>query len=81
MKKLLELLGWYGVGAILLAYALVSFSVLSSTGIWYQVLNGTGALGIVLGSLDNKDYQPMVLNVIWTLIALVAIGKMVFAMN
>jgi hypothetical protein len=42
------------------------------------MLNGTGALGIVLISFHKRAYQPGVLNIIWTLIALVAIAKILF---
>ncbi len=73
----MEVLGWYGAVAIVVAYALISFSVLSSDSIWYQVLNGTGAVGIVLISLHKRAYQPAVLNCIWTLIALAAIMKII----
>ena len=72
-EKLIEVFGWYGTVAIILAYALVSFSLLSAHTIWYQLLNGTGAVGIVLVSYHKRAFQPAVLNVIWTLIALVAI--------
>lgn len=75
MKKFIELFGWYGTVAIVSAYALVSFSVLQPTDITYQILNGTGALGIVSVSFHNQAYQPGVLNIIWTLIALIAIFK------
>ena len=73
--KIIEVYGWYGTVAIVLAYALVSFSVIDTTNIWYQVLNGTGALGIVIVSFHHKNYQPGVLNVIWTIIAIIAIVK------
>jgi len=76
--KIIELYGWYGTVAIVAAYVLVSFSILSATNIWYQVLNGTGALGIVLVSFHKNNYQPGVLNIIWTVIAVVAILKIVF---
>jgi len=78
MKKFIELFGWYGTVAIVLAYAMVSFSLLQPTDIVYQVLNGTGALGIVLISFYKRAYQPGVLNIIWTLIAIVAIAKILF---
>ena len=74
--KPIELLGWYGTIAIILAYALVSFSALEPTSIWYQLLNGTGAIGIVFSSLYKKDYQPAVLNLFWALIAFAALFKM-----
>lgn len=78
MKKLIEIFGWYGTAAIVLAYALVSFSFLESNSIIYQLLNLTGALGIVLISLSMHTYQPGVLNIIWTIIAFIAIIKIIF---
>jgi len=77
MKKIPELFGWYGTVAIVLAYVLVSFSLLQPTNIWYQIYFGTGAIGIVAISLYKGVYQPAVLNIIWTLTALVAILKLV----
>ena len=77
MKLAIEIFGWYGAMAILLAYALVSFSYIEPTNIWYQVLNGTGALGIVAVSFYKKAYQPGVLNAIWAVIALLAIVQFV----
>ncbi len=73
MDRLIELFGWYGAVAIVLAYALVSFSILEPTNLWYQALNGSGALGIVAVSFYKKTYQPGVLNIVWTVIAFVAI--------
>lgn len=78
MKFFIELLGWYGAGAILAAYALVSFSVLPSTSMWYQILNASGAFGIVVVSFSKKTYQPGVLNVVWLLIALIALAQVLF---
>lgn len=75
MEKLTDALGWYGVIAIISAYALVSFSVLSATSIWYQLLNATGAIGIALISFRRKTYQPGILNVVWALIALFAMVR------
>lgn len=77
MGKLVELYGWYGMAAIVLAYALVSFSVIEASGLTFQILNGTGALGIALVSFQKKAYQPGVLNIIWTLIAIVAVAKII----
>lgn len=74
---LIQGFGWYGTIAIVLAYALVSFSVLSVHSIWYQLLNGTGALGIVAVSFYKKTYQPGVLNIVWALIAAIAIINIV----
>jgi hypothetical protein len=76
MEKYLELFGWYGTVAIVLAYALVSFSFLEASSLWYQLLNGTGALGIVAISFHKRTYQPGVLNIIWAAIAFIAIVRL-----
>ena len=73
-----EVIGWYGTVAIVLAYGLVSFGYVEGTNLWYQILNGTGALGIVYISFLKKAYQPGVLNIIWALIAAVAILSILF---
>jgi hypothetical protein len=65
--------GWYGVLAILLAYLLVSFSVLTSKSLGYQLLNLSGALGIIVEAYTKKDKQPVELNIIWAIIALASI--------
>jgi hypothetical protein len=76
-KKIVdEIIGWYGTVAIVLAYALLSFGAITSTNLAYQILNGTGALGIVYISFKKKTYQPAVLNVIWAVIATVAIIRL-----
>ena len=72
-KYLIEILGWYGTLAIIVAYILVSFSFLPASSILFQILNGTGAIGIVIVSLYKKAYQPAVLNIVWAFVALVAI--------
>ena len=72
-----EIIGWYGTTAIMVAFAMVSFQVLSPITIFYQVLNGTGALGIAYISFKKKAYQPTVLNIIWAVIAAIAIIRLI----
>ena len=75
-KKIIdEIIGWYGTVAIVSAYALLSFGAIVSDSLIYQFLNATGAIGIVYISFKKKAYQPGVLNIIWTIIATVAIIK------
>ncbi|MFA7252317.1 MAG: transporter [Candidatus Paceibacterota bacterium] len=75
-NKITEVLGWYGVVAIVGAYALLSFNIIGSDSLWYQGLNLTGAIGVVVDALDDKNTQPAVLNIIWAIVALIAIVKM-----
>lgn len=76
-KRIVELAGWYGVVAILLGYALLSFEVISSKSYVFQLLNFTGAIGIVVVSLAKKARQPALLNLVWAAIAFVAIISLV----
>lgn len=79
MKRglMISWVGWYGVVATILAYALVSMLVLSPASLWYQGLNFTGAVGVTLETWTRRDYQPFWLNLIWALIALAAIGNII----
>jgi hypothetical protein len=65
--------GWYGVCAILGAYVLVSFNVILAKSFVYQLLNLTGAIGIMFEAASKKDKQPVVLNAVWAMVALIAI--------
>lgn len=74
--KAIALAGWYGVLAILLAYVLLSFDVIPAKSYGYQVLNLTGSLGIIAEAASKKDKQPVVLNVVWAAVALVALAQL-----
>ncbi len=73
--SIIELVGWYGVVGTLAAYVFVSFGILPPDSLIYQLLNFTGATGLVIISFVKKAWQPMTLDAIWALIALVALGR------
>ena len=73
-----ELIGWYGTIALIGAFGLVSFGVVNADGLAYQLLNLSGAAGIVYHSFYKRDYQPGVLNIIWAAIALLALWQIAF---
>ena len=72
-QRFAEIVGWYGTAAIVIAYILVSFKVVPANGVIYQLLNLTGALGIVTISVVKKVKQSAILNIFWALIAAVAL--------
>jgi hypothetical protein len=78
MRIFVEVFGWYGALALLLAYGLVSFSVIEPEGVGYQLLVITGCAGIVAVSMYRKTYQPVLLNAVSMLIGLAALAKAVF---
>ncbi|QQG49628.1 MAG: hypothetical protein HZB70_02395 [Candidatus Berkelbacteria bacterium] len=73
---IIEIIGWLSVALIILAYAMVSFDVFASQTSTYQILNFIGAIGIIFHSVAKKDYQPAALNIIWALIALIALAQL-----
>lgn len=73
--KSYNLLGWVGVVFILVAYALVSLQIVYSGDIVYILLNILGSLGLIFSSFHKKDSQPVVLNIIWLLVAFVGLIK------
>lgn len=75
-RHIVQTLGWYGVGVILLAYALLNFGVWSASSTWYLLCNLTGAIAIAIEAGTKRDQQPMVLNIVWALVALVAIAQL-----
>lgn len=77
-RTVLEIVGWYGAVAIIAAYILVSFDLIIADSLLYQVLNGTGAAGIVLVSVAKRSWQPAVLNTVWMAIAGVALIRLFF---
>jgi chromate transport protein ChrA len=72
-KVTIEIAGWYGAAAVLLAYTLVSFNIISSHSWTYQLLNFTGAVGVLIISYMKRAKQPALLNFVWAVIALVAL--------
>lgn len=75
-NQLIELVGWYGTLAIIGSYALISFGFLTSENLYYQLLNFTGALGLISISIHKGVYQSVTLNLIWSAIALLALIKL-----
>lgn len=71
-----ELFGWYGVIALLGAYGALSFGYIVSDSIVFQTLNATGALGIVVDALAQRNWQPAILNIVWCVVAVVALFKL-----
>ena len=69
----INILGWYGALAILIAFALVSFNTISSNSYIYQILNLTGSVGILINAKRKKDFPAVALNACWIIIALIAL--------
>ncbi len=74
-QKILQIYGWYGAIAILVGFFLISFNFITPNTLLYQSISLTGALGLALNALNKKDYPSGTLNIIYALIALIALIK------
>ncbi len=72
-----EIAGWYGMLAILAAYAASSFGWIEQ-GVLYQMLNATGAVGVALVCYYRRTWQAFLLEVVWGAIALAALASSLF---
>ncbi len=71
-----ELIAWGGVGAILTAYIGVSSGYLDMSMWIYHALNAIGALILIVSSTRKKHYQPLLLNAVWFIVAVIALGSL-----
>jgi hypothetical protein len=72
-NKIAEIAGWYGAIAIVAAYLLVSFKIVAPDALIFQILNLTGAIGIIWISVVKREKQTIVLNIFWAGIAIISI--------
>lgn len=67
-----EIIGWCGTIVIIIAYFLISQKIIEN-GVLYNILNFVGGVSLVIICVLKKAYQPVILNIIWATIALLAI--------
>ncbi len=79
MEFAINVIGWIGAGGVLAAYALVSMGRVPAASYTYQALNLVGAAGLAVNTFYYMSYPSTALNIIWSLIAVYAIGKLVWA--
>ena len=73
MKRLIDVLGWAGALAILVAYFLIVHGTISSQSSYYKTLNLCGAVGLITNTFYYKAYPSMFVNIFWALVAIYGI--------
>ena len=73
----MEVWGWYGIAAVVGAYALSTFEVLAAGGMWHSLLNLTGSCGVGLVCLRKRAWQGFWLEAVWAGIAITALVRLV----
>ena len=75
MTLLLELSGWAGTAALLLAYALVSTRRLPGDSPRYQMLNLVGGALVLINSFYHGAMPSVAVNVFWIAIGVFALSR------
>jgi DNA integrity scanning protein DisA with diadenylate cyclase activity len=70
---LIEALGWIGAILIVGAYYLNIVGKIKSNSISYILCNLIGGIFFIVHTLVHKAYPSMVINIVWVVIALVAL--------
>ena len=72
-RKVTDILGWFGVVLILIAFGLVSFGYIAGQSFSFQILNLIGSGLVAYDAFSNKDVPAAVLNCAFVVIAIAAI--------
>ncbi|HEX8546670.1 MAG TPA: hypothetical protein VF691_06880 [Cytophagaceae bacterium] len=75
MTILIEIIGWTGALAVIIAYFLVSLNKVKSASYLYQILNLVGAILLIINTAYLKAYPSAFVNVVWVGIATYSIIK------
>ena len=70
-----NVLGWLGSVAVVIAYSLISLQKLRSDSKIYQWLNLVGSVGLAVNTAYFHAYPSTVVNVVWLLIACSALVR------
>jgi hypothetical protein len=71
----INILGWLGVAALLLAYGLISAGKVKGDSVPYQVMNLGGSACVLLNSLRFGAYPSVGVNAVWMVIAGLALAR------
>ena len=75
MSLLIELAGWIGTAALLLAYGLVSTRRLAGDSVPYQLLNLVGGALVLVNSFHHGAMPSVAVNVFWIAIGIFALSR------
>lgn len=77
MKFLIDSIGWIGSVEVIAAYGLNSYQKIKSDSLLFQLLNLTGGIFLIINTIYYSAYPSAFINVVWVIIASVAIVQMI----
>lgn len=75
MQLLIDVLGWVGSIEVITAYGLNSYQKLKNDSLWFEVLNLTGGLFLIINTVYYGAFPSTFINVVWVLIALTSLAR------
>lgn len=72
---ILDIVGWIGMILVLAAYILLSLKKIEN-GKLYQILNFVASILMIIALYPKDAWFSIVLNVIWSIVALIALIKL-----
>jgi hypothetical protein len=75
---LVDIAGWAGVAALLLAYGLVSLRRVAGDSLLYQLLNVIGGALLIVNSFYYGAFPSVGINVAWIVIGVLALVRIRF---
>ena len=75
MSYFIEVVGWTGSLLVLLAYGLNIYQKLSSSSLWFILLNLAGSAMLIYYTIVRQAYASTFVNVVWVVIAVFGIFR------
>jgi hypothetical protein len=75
IELVVEIIGWIGSIAILLAYGLNSYQKIKSDALAFPLLNLGGGLLLIVYTVYKDALANTFVNLVWVIIAIIALGK------
>ena len=72
---LVDVLGWGGAAAVLVAYGMVSAGRVTGRSAFYQILNAVGSALLMINTYYYRAYPSAFVNVLWLGIAAYALTR------
>lgn len=71
-----EIIGWTGSLAILIAYTLNSYQKVKSDSLVFLLLNLTGGLLLIVYTVRKEAFASTLINLVWVIIAALALTRL-----
>lgn len=74
-----DIFGWIGVMLIIASYSLIALGIVDGNSLIYHGLVLVGSIAVGVISIKKQAFQPAVLNILFSLLALIAIVRILLA--